>query len=91
MKNLQELYNEIMENDELKKAFSAAAQKNAILEFAKEHGVESTMDEIKAFLEEQNRDDARISSTELENAAGGGCIKEGLASYYGDSSCNQPY
>jgi len=77
MKTVQELYNEIMANDELKKAFAAAAQsEEAIVAFAKEHGVDTTLDEIKAFLKEQTQDDNReLAPEEMENAAGGTCNK----------------
>ena len=73
MKTLQELYSEITANDELKKAFVEAAKDNKIVEFAKDHGVETTIDEIKAFLEERANQEKELSPAELENAAGGTC------------------
>ena len=75
MKTVQELYNEIMANDELKKAFAAAAQsEEAIVAFAKEHGVDTTLDEIKAFLKEQTQaGNKELAPEEMENAAGGTC------------------
>ena len=71
MKTLQELYSEITANDELKKAFAEAAKDNKIVEFAKEHGVETSVDEIKTFLEAQAKNEKELSPEELENAAGG--------------------
>jgi len=75
MKTVQEFYSEIMANDDLKKAFAAAAQsEEAIVAFAKEHGVETTLDEIKAFLKEQTQaGNKELAPEEMENAAGGTC------------------
>ena len=77
MKTLQNFYKEIIADEELKKAFTAAAKENKVVEFAKEHGVETTMDEIKAFLEEQKNQENELSPEELENAAGGTCTDNG--------------
>ena len=65
MKTIQELYNEIMASEELK----AGKQE----EFLKAHGCEATMEEVQAFLEAKQNEDAPLSFDELENAAGGGC------------------
>lgn len=73
MKTLQELYNEIVKNDELKKKFTEAAKDNKIVDFAKANGVETTLDEIKAFLEDKQKADMELDPSELENAAGGTC------------------
>ena len=85
MRSLQEFYNEIIADNELKKAFTEAAKDNKIIEFAKEHGVETTTDEIKAFLETQTAQEKELSPEELENAAGGACNKvtkyEAITSY----------
>jgi len=76
MKTLQELYNEIIANDGLKNAFVEAAKDNKVVEFAKEHGVDTTLDEIKAFLKEQTQaDNKELTPEEMENAAGGTCNK----------------
>ena len=52
--------------------------------FLKEHGCEATLEEVKAFLEAKQQEDAPLSVDELENAAGGTCnqttILEGMAS-----------
>ena len=73
MKTLQELYTEITASDELKMAFAEAAKNNTVVEFAKEHGVETTMGEIQAFFNERKYQDEELSPEELENAAGGTC------------------
>ena len=73
MKTLQELYSEIVKSDELKKQFTEAAKNNTVVDFAKANGVETTMDEIKAFLEGVQKANAELAPEELENAAGGTC------------------
>mgnify|MGYP002623175287 CR=1 FL=1 len=77
MKTIQELYNEIITNDELKKAFAAASQsEEGIVAFAKEHGVDTNLDEIKAFLKELTQtNNKELAPEEMENAAGGTCNK----------------
>ncbi|MBQ8137715.1 MAG: hypothetical protein IJ174_09835 [Clostridia bacterium] len=78
MKNLHELYSEIIGSDEMKKAFAAAAaSKDGVIAFAKEHGVETTLEDVKAFLENQVKtENERLNTNELENAAGGTCNAE---------------
>ena len=73
MKTLQELYNEVIQSDELKKEFLEAGKNGKAEEFIKAHGCDATMDEIKVFLEEQAKADKELSVEELENVAGGGC------------------
>ena len=51
MKTLQELYNEVIQSDELKKEFLEAGKNGKAEEFIKAHGCDATLDEIKAFLE----------------------------------------
>ena len=84
MKTIQELYSEIMESQELKAQFIEAAKAGKQEEFLKAHGCEATLEEVKAFLEAKQQEDAPLSVDELENAAGGTCnqttILEGMAS-----------
>ena len=75
-KTLQELYTELLESDELKKQSVEAAKNGTIPEFAKANGVDTTAEEIAAFLEEKQKAYAELSADELENAAGGTCNKE---------------
>ena len=70
MKSLQDLYKEIINSDELKKAFTEAAKAGKALEFIKAHGCETTEEELKAFLSKQS---GELSDDELDNAAGGTC------------------
>ena len=73
MKTIQELYNEIMASKELKAQFIDAAKAGKQEEFLKEHGCEATLEDVKAFLEAKQNEDAPLSVNELENAAGGEC------------------
>ena len=73
MKTLQELYNEVIQSDELKKEFLETAKNGKAEDFIKAHGCDATLDEIKAFLEEQTKSDKELSADELENVAGGAC------------------
>ena len=73
MKTIQELYNEIMGSQELKTQFLEAVQAGKQEEFLKAHGCEATLEEVKAFLEAKQKEDAPLSVNELDNAAGGGC------------------
>ena len=76
MKTIQELYSEIMANQELKAQFIEAAKAGKQEAFLKEHGCEATLEEVKTFLEAKQQEDAPLSLDELDNAAGGGCNKE---------------
>ncbi len=73
MKTLQELYNEVIQSDELKKEFLEAGKNGKAEEFIKAHGCDATLDEIKAFLENLTKSDKELSADELENVAGGAC------------------
>ena len=73
MKTLQELYNEVIKSEELKKEFLEAGKNGKAEEFIKAHGCDATLDEIKAFLENLTKEDKALSADELENVAGGTC------------------
>ena len=73
MKTLNELYTEVLADDELKRAIARATKENRLVEFVKEQGVDTTADEIKAFLEAKSNEEKELSAEELENAAGGAC------------------
>ena len=76
MKTIQELYTEVMENQELKAQFIEAANAGKQEEFLKAHGCEATMEEVQAFLEAKQNEDAPLSLDELDNAAGGTCNRK---------------
>ena len=76
MKTIQELYTEIMANDELKKAFVEAMKAGKLEDFLKERGCEATEEEVKEFVETKAASDAPIelSDDELKHVAAGSGI-----------------
>lgn len=86
MKTMQELYNEVMADKELKAQFVEAANAGKLEAFLKEHGCEATAEEVKAFLEAKANEDAPLSFDELENAAGGDYEMSRTS-----DCCNQPF
>lgn len=73
MKTIQELYNEIMGNQDLKAKFIGAAKESKLGDFLKELGCESKPEDIIAFLKEKGGKGAQLSAEELDNLASGGC------------------
>ena len=71
MKTLEELYNEVMASEELKKEF-CALKPDEVEGFAEKHGCKATLDEIKAFLTEKSKAEGEISEEDVEQIAGGG-------------------
>ncbi len=76
MKTIQELYNEAMNNQELKTQIIEAANAGKLEELLKAQGCEATLEEVEAFLKAKSEEDAPLSLDELDNAAGGGCNKK---------------
>ena len=89
MKTLQELYGEIIANDELKKAFVEAMKSNEIGDFLRAHGCEATVEEAQEFVETKAAEDAPIelSEDELKRVAGGSFVDSVECSHKGDT-CN---
>ena len=71
MKPVEEMYYEITESDELKKAYARAKKDGRVTEFLKEHGCAATEEEISSFL--AKLPDGQLSDDELDNVAGGAC------------------
>ena len=83
MKTIQELYSEVMANEELKAQVIKAAKAGKLEAFLREHGCEATTEEVAAFLKAKATEDAPLSVDELENAAGGKCTSgSGLEAFY---------
>ena len=87
MKTLNELYNEIQANDELKNALVEAAKSGKILNFFKEHGVEVTEEELNAFVEAKANEDKPLSKEELLSAAGGSALDACISILTGGIGC----
>ncbi|MBR4575804.1 MAG: hypothetical protein IKO25_01240 [Clostridia bacterium] len=74
MKTIQELYNEVLANEELKAKCIEAAGAGKLEAFIREQGCGATLEEVTAFLEGKDEEDAPLSVDELENTAGGGSV-----------------
>ena len=70
MKTLEELYNEVMASDELRKEF-CFLKPEEVEGFAEKHGCKVTLDEMKAFLTEKSTKSGELSDDEIEQVAGG--------------------
>ena len=71
MKTIQELYSEVLKSEELKKAFSEAVQNKTVEDFLKAQGCEASMEDVAAFLKEQQAKTGELTDNELDNVAGG--------------------
>ena len=71
MKTLQELYNEVLGSDELKKSLAEAISGNKVEDFLKAHGCEAGKDELIAFAKEQQAKSGELSDDALDAVAGG--------------------
>ena len=74
MKTIQELYNEVLKNE----AFSEAVQSKTVEDFLKSQGCEASMEDVAAFLKEQQAKTGELADNELADVAGG-CNKEEAA------------
>ena len=73
MKTMQELYDEIMGNEELKKEFlDSGKSKETIEAFLKAQGCNVTIEEFAEFLKEKSETNGEMSKEELKAIAGGG-------------------
>ena len=70
MKTIEELYNEILANEELKKEF-LTLKPEEVEGFAAKYGCKAGLDEIKAFLEAKKNQTGELSDEELDQIAGG--------------------
>ena len=68
---MEQLYQEIIKSDDLKKEFSNALKESRVEEFAKEHGCETTKDDVITFMKSIKELD--LSEDDLDKVAGGKC------------------
>lgn len=73
MKSLQDLYDEIMGNEELKQAFVEAAKTDTYEDFLAAHNCDATLDELQEFLNAKAAEDdpIELSTDELKEVVGG--------------------
>ena len=70
MKTLEELYNEVLASEELKKEF-LSLKSEEVEGFVAKYGCEASLDEIKAFFEGKKNQAGALSDEELDQIAGG--------------------
>ena len=75
MKTVEELYGEIIADEELKKRFAEAEKNGKTTEFIRELGCGANDEEISSFLAKLSY--AELSDDELDNVAGGACTVHG--------------
>ena len=76
---IQEAYKKITSSEDLKKKAVEALKAGKGNEFLKEQGIDLTVDQIKEAL--QSKKTGELSRSELDLAAGGGCIDEQCSGY----------
>lgn len=69
MKTIDELYKEVMGNEELKEEFLAAVQNNTGGAFLKNHGCEASLPEVMEYI--NGLKTVELSEDDLETVAGG--------------------
>ena len=70
MKTMQELYNEVMASEEMKKEFlEASKEKESVGAFLKKYGCDASVEDVAAFLKEKT--EGELADDELESVAGG--------------------
>lgn len=84
MKTIEELYNEVLASEALKKEFLAITKTDDIEKFAEKHGCKATLEEIKTFITEKQSVEGELSGDELDQVAGGksGDLEEALLSIF---------
>lgn len=80
MKNLNELYAEVMADEDLQKEFLEANQDGKIAEFLKAHDCEATLSEIEEFVKNSFGESGELSDDELDNVSAG----KKCGTYYDD-------
>ena len=71
MKTINELYNEVVVNDQLKQELADAAQENKVIEFFAVHGVDTTAEEVSEYLHRLYPTTPELTDDELDAVAGG--------------------
>lgn len=82
---VEELYGKVMADEELKQSFIAAVKDGKAYEWAKDHGVEGTKEELIAYAKAALKDSGTVlSDEEISQVAGGrNGFVDGLNRYLG--------
>lgn len=94
MKTFEELFGEIVNSDELKKAYEEAAKsgKDAVEAFVKSHDCDATVEDILKFFKKQTGEE--LTEEEMKAVAGGvvgDCCFEPYSSGIFPWECNPKY
>ncbi len=74
MKTIEQFYNEIIANEELKEKLAAASEEHRLNEFLKENEVDGTKEEFKEFVLEKANRSGTLTDEQLSAVAGGGVL-----------------
>ena len=74
MRSMENLYQEIQENEKLKKAFITALKENTIEDFLKANGCEGTTADVMKFM--NSKKEGELSDDDMEKVAGGDCSRD---------------
>ena len=82
MKTLEELYEEVQGNEELKKEFITAFKEGRTEDFLKSHDCDATAADVMRLL--KNARDEAATEDDLAKVAGGGCSSFACHSHHSD-------
>ena len=71
VKTIDELYAEVMADEDLRKEFLEASEAEKIAEFLKAHGCEATIEEFDEFMKNAGGKSGELDDDELDNVAAG--------------------
>ena len=74
MKTIEQFYNEIIADEELKEKLAAASEEHRLNEFLKENEVDGTKEEFKEFVLEKANRSGTLTDEQLSAVAGGGVL-----------------
>ena len=91
MKTLEQLYEEIQVDSELKKECVKATEDKKIVDFLKAHGSDATEAELEAFISSK-KNNKELDDDELDMVSGGGACttynSDGWPFVYGINTCD---
>jgi len=71
MKTLEDLYQEIQANEQLKESFVTALKENRVEDFLKANDCEGTVEDVMKFMDSKR--EGELSDDDMEKVAGGAC------------------
>lgn len=82
MKTLEQFYEEIQNNEELKQEFTSSFKEGVLDDFLKDHDCDATAEDVMNFM--NSLKDGAVSDNDLDNVAGGGFTAPSW-----EASCNR--